>query len=270
MIVLITGATGRIGRHLIGELLEKGHRVRALTRNIETAKLPKNVELIQGDLVDIDSLREAFQGIYALHLITFDGSNYSDLTNGEEIIQLAERSGIRRVSVLAGWAPTSIEEALENSDLSWSRIEPLEIMYNAWDWEAEIRENNSVSTLASYPSAIVHEADIAAVAACVLTEEGRIGQHYRVTGPEALTPAQRISIIADVLGRPITHIRLTENEERKRLSLFGLTEEEIEFAIQLAVNPPPIAGKVVNTVPLITGRPGRTFAEWAREHVKNW
>lgn len=270
MKILVTGATGRIGRHLATQLLTDGHHVRALTRSSATATLPDAVDVMTGDLTDVDTLRDAFSGADAVHLITFGGDDGADLSNGADIIDLAEASGVRRVSVLAGWAPTSIEEALRSSSIDWCRIEPLEVMYNTWDWAQEITARSSVSTLAAYPSALVHEADIAGVAACALTQEGHAGQNYRVTGPEALTPAQRTAILSEATGRPLTHIQLTEAEERDRLASHGFGEEYVEFGIQLATEPPAEAGDVLDTVPRITGRPGRTFAEWARTYAHDW
>ena len=270
MTILITGATGRIGRHLVTQLLDDGHHVRALTRGPSSARLPGATELVQGDLTDLDSLRGAFTGVDALHLITFGGDDGADLTNGAEIVELARASGIRRVSVLAGWAPTSIEETLDGSGLDWCRIEPVEVMYNTWDWAEEIRAHNTVSTLAGYPSAVVHEADIAAVAACALTQDGHAGQNYPVTGPEALTPAERVRILSEAIGRPIGHVQLTEAQERERLAAHGYGDSYVEFGIQLATNPPEAAGRVLDTVPRVTGRPGRTFAQWVHENATSW
>ena len=124
MTILITGATGRIGRHLVTQLLDDGHHVRAITRNPATAQLPEAAEVVRGDLTDLDSLRDAFAGIEALHLITFGGDDGADLTNGAEIVSLAHESGIRRVSVLAGWAPTIIEDALPCAESTACRHRP--------------------------------------------------------------------------------------------------------------------------------------------------
>lgn len=143
-------------------------------------------------------------------------------------------------------------------------------MYNTWDWANEIKTHSTVSTLATYPSAIVHGADIVGVAACALTQEGHSGQNYGVTGPEALTPAERTAILSEATGRPITDIQLTEVQERDRLASHGFGDDYVEFGIQLATNPPEAAGKVLDTVPRITGRPGRTFAEWARTYANDW
>lgn len=267
MRILVTGATGKIGRHLIDELQRTGHQVRALTRTPDQADLPDGVEVVPGDLINATTLEDAFDGIDALHLITFGGDQMEDLTNGKEIVTLAESHGITRATVLAGWAPTSIEEALSVSAIAWSRLEPVEVMVNALEWSDEIRNAGTVSMLANYPSAMVHEADIAAVAALALTSAGHEGRAYSLTGPEALTAEQRTRVIGDATGRELTFVQLSEAEERSRLASYGYDDEYVEFGIELALDPPPAAGHVLSTVEDLTGRPARTFTQWAEENA---
>ena len=73
-----------------------------------------------------------------------------------------------------------------------------------------------------------------------------------------------------MIGRPIRHIQLTEAQERDRLAAHGSGDDYVEFGIHLATNPPEAAGQVLDTVPRITGRPGRTFTKWAQENTTNW
>lgn len=267
MIILVTGATGQIGRLIVDQLLEAGHTVRALTRNPDRAALPGSVDVRQGDLTDVASLKDAFEGVEALHLITFAGDDSADLTNGAEIISLAERAGIQRISVLSGWSPTSIEAALESSSIASAILQPVDFMGNAKDWIEEIRDSGTVSTLANYPTVAVHEADIAAVAVCVLTQNGHAGQEYRLTGPDPLTPAERTAIIGSAISRDLKHVQLTEEEERERLAAHGMGDDYVDFGIQLATNPPEAAGKVEHTVQHVTTRPARTFELWANENA---
>lgn len=267
MRILVTGATGQVGRHLVTQLHEAGHTVRALTRNPAKADLPAGVEVVAGDLSDITTLDAAFDGIEGIHLITFGGDDGGDLTNGAEIIDLAERHGIRRATVLGGWAPTSIESALQASSIDWTIAQPVEFMGNACEWAAEIHATRTVSMLAIHPSAVVHEADIAAVAVTALTQDGHAGRTYPLTGPAALTPAERTRILADATAQEITFVPLSEDDERARLRGYGYDEDYVEFGIQLAINPPEAAGVVLRTVEDVTGQPARTFAQWAREHV---
>lgn len=267
MRILVAGATGQIGRHLVSQLHAAGHQVRALSRHSAAANLPHGIEVVKGDLTDETTLVHAFTGIEAIHLITFGGDDGADLTNGTEIVDLAVQHGIQRATVLSGWAPTSIEAALTSSRIDWTLLHPVENMLNTLEWIEEIRDTATVSTLATWPSAMVHEADIAAVAACALTQHGHGNRTYELTGPEALTPQQRTRTLAQATGRAITHVQLTEEQERQRLSNYGYPEEYIEFGIHLAINPPDAAGTVLPTVEQVTGRPARTFAQWAREHA---
>jgi len=146
-------------------------------------------------------------------------------------------------------------------------LAPGEFTGGALEWASSIREHGAVRLLADWPSAVIHEADIAAVAAIALTEDGHAGQTYPLTGPQALTPAERTHLIEQAIGSAVAFERLTEDRERDRLRSYGYPEDYVEFGIQLATDPPPQAGVVESTVERVTGRPARTFAEWAAEHA---
>ncbi|MEU6247881.1 NAD(P)H-binding protein [Glycomyces sp. NPDC047010] len=267
MTILVTGATGTVGRHLVEQLTGAGHRVRALTRDASRARFAPEVEVVEGDMTDVASLRPAFAGAAAAHLITFGGDDGEDLSNGAGIVALAAESGVRRVSVLSGWAPTSVERALRASGIGWTLLAPVEFMSGALEWAPQVRAEGTVSTLATFASAVVHEADIAAVAATALTEDGHAGRTYHLTGPESLTPQERVRLLGEALGRDVAYVHLTEGQERERLRGLGYPEDYVEFGIQLAVNPPAQAGDVHDTVEAVTKRPARTFAQWAAEHA---
>ncbi|WP_104104114.1 SDR family oxidoreductase [Arthrobacter sp. 08Y14] len=267
MRILVTGGTGQVGRHLVAQLHAAGHTVRALTRNPAKAALPNGVEVVPGDLTDGASLEAAFAGMDAVHLITFGGDNGEELTNGVEIVQLAESSGVDRITVLGGWSPTSVEEALATSSISWTIVQPAEFMGNALELALEVRASRTVSMLAAYPSAVVHEADIAGVVVAALTTDGHAGKVYPLTGPEALTPAERTCLLAGATGQPIEFVHLSEEAERERLRGYGYDEDYVEFGIQLASNPPKETAQILHTIEEVTGRPPRTFAQWANEHA---
>ncbi|CAM3505805.1 SDR family oxidoreductase [Occultella aeris] len=267
MRILVTGATGQVGRHLVDELHLGGHHVRALTRDPHNAGFPDGVEVVGGDLTKVETLGDAFEGVDAIHLITFGGDDCAELTNGAELIGLAERNKVRRASVLGSWSRTSVETALKGSVIGWTLLHPVEFMANTFDWADELSTNGTLSTLATYPSAMVHEADIAAVAASALTELGHAGRTYPLTGPEALTPQERVRILAEKTGLDLTFVQLTEAQERERLRGYGYDDDYVEFGINLATNPPVTAGRVLPTVRDVTGKPARTFAQWAQENA---
>lgn len=267
MTILITGATGTIGRHLVAQLTDAGHPVRALTRNPARTDLPDGVDVAAGDLTNPDTLTGVFDGISAAHLITFGGDNGEPLATGPQLVQLATRAGVRRITVLGGWEETTVEPALRDSDLGWTVVSPAEFMSGALEWAGSVREQSTVRLLADWPSAVVHDADIAAVAVTALTEDGHAGQTYPITGPQALTPAERTRLIGEVIGREIAFEQLTEDQERDRLRSYGYPEDYVEFGIQLAATPTPQAAVIHPTVQEVTGRPARTFAQWATENA---
>ncbi|MFD8727626.1 SDR family oxidoreductase [Streptomyces sp. NPDC059611] len=102
MTILVTGATGTVGRRVVEQLLERGEHVRAVTRDPPRAEFPAGVDVVRGDLADPASLESALEGVAGLHLITFDGGLSAPLTTGEEIMERARAAGVRRVPVLNG------------------------------------------------------------------------------------------------------------------------------------------------------------------------
>ncbi|UBU18130.1 NmrA family NAD(P)-binding protein [Nonomuraea gerenzanensis] len=267
MTILVTGATGTVGRRIVGQLVERGVPVRALTRNPGRAALPDGVEVACGDLTSPGTLAPALEGVTGLHLITFGGDDCTPLENGAELVRLAAKAGVQRVSVLSSWDETSVEEALRAGELGWTQLQCVEFMANAFEWAEPIRQEGVVRVFGNHPGAVVHEADIAAVAVAALVEEGHAGETYLLTGPEALTPEQRVRMIGAAAGREIRFEELSEQEYRAAMRAAGVGDDLIEFGVQLGANPPDAASVVLPTVERVTGRPGHTFAQWAAEHA---
>jgi uncharacterized protein YbjT (DUF2867 family) len=271
MKIFVTGATGRVGRYLVEQLVQAGHEVRALTRNAAKAHFPPAVEGVVGDLTQPATFASAFDGVTGLHLINFGGDDYAPLQNGAEIVALAAQAGVKRVTVLRGGEETSIEQAVADSSLAWTFLQPVEFMSGALDWAKSIREEGVVSMgFAHRKTAIVHEADIAAVAAAALTQEGHGGKSYWITGGEVLNPLQMVQSISAVIGRDIQLIELTEAQAREQWRAEGFPEDMIEFFVWAHGNTPPEGYTVAPTVEQITGRPPRTFAQWAVEYADDF
>ncbi|MFF4991493.1 SDR family oxidoreductase [Streptosporangium saharense] len=269
MTILVAGATGNVGRPLVEQLLAAGHRVRALTRNPAKANLPAGAEVVAGNLAETASLSTAFSGVSAAHLISFNGEDFAPLTNGPEIADLAKKAGVRKVTVLKGEvAKSPLEEAVEASGLEWTHLSPVEFMSNALEWAESVRTEGVVrEAFAEARSAMVHEADIASVAATALTADGHAGQEYWITGPEALTPPEKVRTIGEVLGRDVRYIELTRDEIVEQWRQTGFSDEDIEFFLTMRTNPPQAGYTVLPTVEKVTGRPARTFAQWVQENA---
>ena len=265
MTILVAGATGNVGRHVVAHLVDAGQKVRALSRNPLTASLP-GAEVVRGDLAEPASLASALDGVTALHLINFSG-DYEPLETGADIVALARKAGVKRVTVLRGGDKGTVEHALEASDLEWTFIQPVEFMSGVFDWAASIRDENVVKApFAQVRSAMVHDGDIGAVIATVLTSGGHGGRTYTLTGPEALTVPGKVAAISQGLGREVSFVELTEAEARQEWKAQGLPDEVIEFFVVAHGNPPEQAYIVLPTVQELLGRPARGLVEFVEAH----
>ncbi|MEU8803596.1 NAD(P)H-binding protein [Spirillospora sp. NPDC048819] len=269
MTVLVTGATGTVGRHIVAELLRAGESVRALTRDPAKAVLPEGVEVVQGDLADPDGLVPAFDGVTAVHLINFAGDGYAPMETGPQIVDLAVKSGVRRVTLLGGRSEGGLERALAGSDLEWTFLNPVEFMANTLQWwAASVRAEGVVrEPFGGRRSSLVHEADIGAVAAAVLTRGGHAGRTLVITGPEAITTAQKVDMLAAATGREIRFAELSEDEARAKWRGEGMTDDLIGFLLDALGNTPVEGRTVSRVVEEVTGRPARPFSQWAEEHA---
>jgi uncharacterized protein YbjT (DUF2867 family) len=281
MPILVTGATGTVGSSLVRQLLAAGHRVRALTRDPVAAvsKLPRQVEIVQGDFSKPESLIPALTGVERMHLVAIDG--YGPLTTGPEILELAKQAGVRRVSHLGHNDESrgdddplesdhrALHKSIENSGLDWTHIYPGEFMANTWEWVESIRTEDLVrAPFPNYRSAMVHEADIAAIAMAALLEEGHAGRTYAPTGPAPVRRADAVRLIGAAIGREIRFIELTPEQAREHWR-DTYPEIVIEWFLEMGSS---LDGNavVLPDVEEVLGRPGRTFAEWAVDHADDF
>ncbi|MFM9451896.1 SDR family oxidoreductase [Streptomyces europaeiscabiei] len=267
--ILVTGATGTVGRQVVAELLARGHAVRALTRDASKAALPPEAEVVQGDLAEPDSLIPALEGVTGVHLITFGGAYFAPLETGPHILKLARAAGVRRITVLHGGGPSPLEDAVRADDgVDWTVLMPVEFMANALEWADGIVASGEVrEPFVSRLSAMVHEGDIGAVAAVALTEDGHAGQEYVITGPELLTVGDKVAAIAAARGQEIALTELAEEEAVAQWRAAGHPDAVIGFLLEAYGNTPEVGRTVVDTVEKVTGNPARTFAQWAARHA---
>ncbi|MFC4598363.1 NAD(P)H-binding protein [Cohnella hongkongensis] len=274
MTILVTGATGTVGRHVTEMLAKREKRVRALSREPEQArwKLPESVEIVAGNLMRAETLQDALQGVEAMFLIVSSDEPGANLETPPEVVSLAEEAGVRRVVVLVGYEEGRTEAALKTSGMQWTLVKPAEFMANALsDWQESIRREGVVREFyGAALSAKVHEGDIAAVAVAALLEDGHHGRSYSLTGPEAITRRQSVEAIAAAIGKPILFIERSEEEARQHWRNEGYDEESLDFFVQMAKQPPEAGYTVLPTVEQVLGRPARTFAEWAAEHKRHF
>ncbi|QKW05700.1 NmrA family NAD(P)-binding protein [Streptomyces sp. NA04227] len=265
MTTLVTGATGNTGRHVVEELVRRGEHVRALTRDPVAAadRLPAGVELVTGTHTEPEKMDAALEGVDRLHITVTSGL----AEVGPELVRRAVDAGVRRLTVVWGGYVGPVEQAVADSGVEWTRLEPQEFMSNTLTWSESIRAEGVVREPYDMPSALVHEADIGAVAAVALLDDGHHGRSYNLTGPEALTSRQRIAALSRATGREISFVPITHEQAIERLLATGVPRADAEYVIGWYAEPGEDATTVVDTVEKVTGRPARTFAQWVTEYA---
>jgi uncharacterized protein YbjT (DUF2867 family) len=262
--ILVTGATGNVGRLVVDELLAAGARdIRALTARPDRAALPDGVEIVRGWVGRPETVRAALDGVDRMYLAPHPPT-------AGEVAALAAAAGVRRIVDLAGGDGSfwfDIEAAVEGSGVAATHLEPGEFMLNALDWAEEIRTTGAVRD--AYPTAAnppIDLRDIAAVAATALLSDGHEGRTYALTGPETLSRAQKVAAIGTALGREVPYVELTHDEAVADKAARGMGDAAawyVDGMRQFVEHPQP----ALTTVADVTGRPATTFAQWAMANV---
>ena len=290
--ILVTGATGNVGRHVVDLLLAEGVRPRALTRTPDLALLPDGAEVIGGDLERSESVAAALDGVSTIFL------NLSALgQTTADFLTAARKQGVRRVvllssssvqdglgadeqpSMLAAWHRAS-EDLVVESGLEWTILRPGEFDANTlWTWGEQLRTTGTVrAAYGEAATAPIHEKDIAAVGVQGLLTDDHVGARYVLTGPESLTQYDKVRILAEAVGRPFRFEEVSPEVAREDYLTRGMPAQAVDSMqthfdaavdgilryLARSVGRP---AEVTSAVPDVTGRPARTFAEWAAEHA---
>ncbi|PXX59763.1 uncharacterized protein YbjT (DUF2867 family) [Nocardia tenerifensis] len=258
MKILVTGATGNIGRMVVNHLVDLGaDDIRALSNHPERTSFPSQVEVVKGYLKRPSSLPPAFEGVDRMYLAP-------TLETVTEVVDLARQAGIGQIVDLSGdentnWHP--VAQAVEKSGVGWTHLWTGEFMENSTDWAEQIRATGGVRE--PYPesgNAPIAMDDIARVAAAILVGEGHLGKTYTLTGPETITRAQRLQYLADAIGRELTFVTVPPEELIAALEpAMGDYAGYFVNGLAARVDDPQLA---TGTVAELTGR-ATTFAEWA-------
>lgn len=275
--ILVTGATGTVGCNVVAQLVAAGVPVRALSRRPGAVVPGVGVEVVTGDLSRPESLVPALAGVDAVFLFPVDDT-------ASDVARVLGLAGVRRVVVLSSAAVAWIDEAVGDplaerhrrveravaeTALEWTFVRPGVFAKNSLRWVPEIRQGGPVHLV--YPDATaspIHEHDIAAVAVRALTEEGHGGAVYTVTGPESLTQAEQVHAIGDAVGRPVAVEAVTRESARDAMSVWPA--QVVDSLLQMQAASVGRPAPVTDTVERVTGKPARTFREWAIDHAADF
>jgi len=221
MTILVTGATGRVGRQVVQQLVQRGADVRALVRDPSKAELPAGVEVVKGDLLDIDALRAAFDGVRTLFLLNAVAGD--EFTQALIALNIARESGVKRVVYLSVLhserfvnvphfaVKSGAERMIAQMGFSATILRPAYFIDN------ELMIKDVILNHGVYPMpiggkgvAMVDAADIAEVAAIELIRRDQAPGKppvdvINLVGPDTLTGADLAAIWSDVLGRSVVY-----------------------------------------------------------------
>ncbi|MGW7205684.1 SDR family oxidoreductase [Streptomyces sp. NPDC054837] len=276
--IVVTGATGNVGRELVRALAADGTRVTATSRRIADGNVPQDVRAWPADLADAESLRAVLDGADALFL--HDGGLSAHLLDVPHLMDVAKAGGVRRVVLLSslgvvtrpesashGGIGRAIDEAVRQSGLEWTILRPNGFHTNAFAWVESVRTRRTVAApFGDVGLPTVDPTDIAAVAAVALREDGHAGQAYELTGPALVTPRQQAAALGAAMGEPVRFVELSRDEGRAHLLRF-MPEPVADTTLDVLGSPTPAEQRVSPDVERVTGRAPGTFADWARRHT---
>ncbi|MET9657239.1 NAD(P)H-binding protein [Streptomyces sp. NPDC006510] len=274
--ILVTGATGTIGREVVRRI-PADLAVRIMARNPgRVTGAGAAAEIVTGDFSDPASLVGVLRGVRTVFLVTNPGGD-----DDECFIRTARSAGVRHVVKLSAAAVADSraedlitrwqrrnEELLRGSGMEWTLLRPRAFMSNTLSWAASIRSDDVVRALyGASPNACVDPRDVAEVAVRALTEDGHAGRIHTLTGPEAISAVEQTARLAELLRRSLRFEEL--GPEQARAALGARYPADIVEALLESAERGREGSKaeVDGTVAALLGRPAGDFREWASDHL---
>ena len=276
--ILITGATGHVGKELIPFLHESGQSIRILVRDEKkVAHLDPCIERAVGDWNKLETLTSAMVDVEGVFLVTFEAQQ--DIN----VIEAAKRVGVQHIVKLSTLEATEHkiqvgkwhyerEELIRASGLDWTFLRPGMFMSNSIEWWSEsIKRQGSVFFTGGKKGKVapVDPRDVAKIAALALTQPGHSGQAYELTGTELFTIGEMVQVISGVLSKPIQYVEIPSLAAKLFMLKSGMEKELVNGLMEMLASLRKNEGAIVtDTVQQVTGNAPCTFEAWCREHVE--
>jgi uncharacterized protein YbjT (DUF2867 family) len=279
--ILVTGASGTIGSRTVERLAAMpGVTVRA-TLHARPAALPKNVQAFPVDYDRPETVRAAAAGADAAFLITPAAPNQADLAS--RLVAAVSAGGVPRLvrlSVIgAEWEDrpqfmedhARTEHEITAAGIPATFLRPNSFLSNFLLHFRPDPEGNIRLPWGDAAVSFIDPRDVADVAARVLTSEGHAGKAYTLTGPETATVSEVASVISKATGRSIRYVDTPEETMRQGMLAHGMPPRMVQGLMELfAAHKSGRTAPVTSTLRELTGRPGRTLSEFARDHAEGW
>lgn len=284
--ILVTGATGVVGREVVAQLLDAGQDVRVLTRDADHAlPLGPQVKVVTGDLGVPESLAPALAGVEQVFLLT--GGGPETPLHDANLAEAALTAGVRHIvklsiigaeygfqDLVSSWhlaGERAVAQVGERPDgPAWTFLRPGEFMSNARLWAAPIKARDTVFwPHGDVEVAVIDPRDVACAAVTALTTSGHEGRTYRIGGPEALSTAARVEKLAAALGRPLRLVDVSIADARDGAVRAGRQALVVETTLGNLGRPEfqQHARKVLPAYTELTGKAPRTFDQWTADHL---
>ncbi len=278
--ILVTGATGKVGSEVVRQLSARGAPVRALVRDPTRAshiRIP-GVEVVVGDLSRPETLAPVFAGVERVFLLTAVSSDQVELqSNALEATRLAGARRIVKVSVAGGpdagtqigrwhWAT---EKQIEASGLAFTFLRPTLYMQQMLAYAPSIAATASFSApMGAGEIAVVDTRDVADVAVAALTEESHDRRIYDLTGPEALSYDRMADAISDAIGKKVTYAHVPPEYTRRQMMADGIPRWLVDDMIVLSASfRDGYGAQVTSAVAEVTRHAPRNFRNFARDYA---
>jgi uncharacterized protein YbjT (DUF2867 family) len=274
--ILVTGATGTIGRTLLRLLAERDVPVRAMSRTPE--RIPAGIDAVHGDFEDSDSLRKAVDGVDAVFLLSAPGATIPrhDLALLEvagdvgKVVKIsAMKTGEPGFEVTSAWHSPG-EQAIQDSDREWTILRPSVFASNSLAWVPQIKAGEPIPTYYGDGGAgVVDPRDIAAVAVEALLTSDHNKQIYTLTGSETLSAADQVAHLGELLGKSLRVVDVPSDQVRTAMLAQGMDSDAADLAVEgYEKVRNGAAAFVTDDVASVLGRAPRTFKDWAQDHLE--
>ncbi|WP_395822341.1 SDR family oxidoreductase [Devosia sp.] len=277
--ILVTGATGTIGQHLVPSLLESGRHVRALIRprGDRQVTLPPQVNIANGDPAHIATLDAALEGVSQVFLCIGNGPQQEWAE--QNIVAQAAKAGVERIvkvsaPVVGDDAPVAIarmhhriEQAIVATGMAYTFLRPGSFMQNLLQQSPLVAARGQLlGSTGDAPINQIDARDIADVAAVALTS-GTIDGAVPLTGSRAYTMQEIADLISQVTQRRITFVNLTPQEHRRVLEAQSLPEWLVHHILEIQAMARSHPERPNDKVLRLTGRAPRELPDFLRHQA---
>ncbi|GAA2200820.1 NAD(P)H-binding protein [Streptomyces bangladeshensis] len=276
--IVVTGATGNVGRVLVEVLAGAGEEVVAVSRGGGAAGSSSGVRWVRGGVGEARSLRPALDGARAVFLVLGGELNFRGERPGVLMEAVAD-AGVERIVLVSSQVSATRPEAASHARLrefeaavrasgrEFTILRPGGFASNALAWAESVRAERTVyAPFGEVALPVVDPADIAAVAAAALREDGHAGRVYELTGPEPIGPRRQAEVLSAALGEEVRFVELSRAEAYAGMARF-MPEGVVAGTLDVLGAPLPAERRVSPDVEAVLRRPAAPFAEWVARHL---